>query len=285
MLHRLTINGKTKLYGIVGNPVSHSFSPEMQTHAFQHLDLNAVYLPFPVKEPDLSKLLDAFWVMGVQGFNVTVPYKEKIVGLLSELSEEARFLGSVNTVRRTDQGWKGFCTDGFGFTRALTIKGIALQGKNIVLLGAGGAAKAISFALANAGVNQIVIINRTQEKASDLQKRLLDFNPSLNVSVNPTSHSAHDILINSTSVGMNGEDIPAAAELVLSSQLVIDIIYNPPLTALLKTAKNAGIAIYNGIDMLLYQGVEAFEIWTGKQAPVQVMFDSLKKSLAFAQEM
>ncbi len=276
----LSVNGSTKLYGIIGNPVNHSFSPEMQTRAFQYHKLNSVYLPFPIQEHDLPRLLDAFKLIGMQGFNVTVPYKERIVKFLPELSEEAEFIGAVNTVKRTHKGWKGFCTDETGFALSLEAQKITIKNKRVLLLGAGGAAKAIAFALSQQKVRQLRIINRSEENALDLKTKLLNIDNSLDVAVNTDVENEFDLLINTTSVGMKGDECPIGEDLIKKCKNVVDIIYNPPITPLLKVAEKSGIRNFNGIDMLLYQGVAAFEIWTEMAAPVEIMRESLKNSLA-----
>ena len=274
----ITINGKTSIYGIIGNPVSHSFSPDMQTHAFQSLGLNSVYLPFPTEEDNLPLLLDAFRITGVRGFNVTVPFKEKIIPYLNVLSKDAEILGSVNTVIFGSNGWKGYTTDGSGFIRSLKESRIDISGKRVLLIGAGGSAKAVSLSLAQNKVSSIHINNRTVEKAERLSGILLKENPNLNVEVNPDSNEKYDILINSTSVGMQDEECPVSEAVIRNCKRVIDIIYNPLTTPLLQIAIQNGIPCDNGIGMLLYQGVEAFEIWTGKKAPVILMKERLMKS-------
>jgi shikimate dehydrogenase len=279
-LKRLIVDGKTVLYGIIGNPVSHSFSPAMQTSAFQHLGINAVYLPFPTTESNLPHALDALYLLNIRGFNVTVPFKEKIVKHLPLLSDEVKLLGSVNTVVRTDNGWKGYSTDGSGFIRSLKEKKVELAGKSILLAGAGGAARAIALSLANQELASLSILNRTHEKARLLNELLESSGTKTPIKINPINTESFDIIINTTSVGMEGNQCLFTKEQINSSKLVVDIIYNPPETPLLVEARRMGIPGYNGIGMLLFQGIEAFEIWTGEKAPIQVMEESLNNSLA-----
>ncbi len=278
---QIFINGKTSIYGIIGNPVGHSFSPCMHSNAFSHLGINAVYLPFPIAPSDFPHVLDSFRVLGIKGFNVTVPYKESIIPYLTEIESSAKALKSVNTVIRTDNGWKGYSTDGSGFLRALKDKGVTPNSRKILLIGAGGAAKAIALALVDAGIKEIHIRNRTKGKAQELAELILKRNQRVILEINPETIESYDILINSTSVGMDGISCPVSDDLIEACKLAIDIIYNPSQTPLLKKAQSMGIECDNGIDMLLYQGVEAFEIWTGKAAPIQIMGKSLKKSLEF----
>ncbi len=275
----ISIDGKTEIYGIVGNPVDHSFSPKMQTLAFQAIGENTVYLPFPTEEKQLPRLLEAFRLIGVRGFNVTVPFKEKIVPFLDRLSREAEILGSVNTVVGTDEGWKGYSTDGSGFVRSLSEAGVSLAGKSVVLVGAGGGARSIALSLASSGVGELHILNRTLSKAEKIAGMAFKVNSGLSVSTVLEPQKRYDILINSTSVGMHDRKSPVPDSLIDVSAMVVDIIYNPPQTLLLQKAVQKGIPCNNGLDMLLYQGVEAFEIWTGKKAPVETMKTSLLDSI------
>ncbi|MCP4755986.1 MAG: shikimate dehydrogenase [Proteobacteria bacterium] len=275
----IIINGETKLYGIIGNPVSHSFSPEMQTLAFQHVGLNAIYVPFPIQDKSIPHLLKAFSITGVRGFNVTVPFKEIIIPYLDELSSEAKILGSVNTVIGTSEGWKGYSTDGSGFVRSLSESGIAVSGKDVMLVGAGGAARSIALSLCLGGIRRLHILNRTVSKAEKLADTILRAAPNVQVRIGSDSTEPYDILINSTSVGMHGHSCPVSDDLIRKCGLIVDIIYNPPQTSLLKKAVQNGIPQENGLGMLLYQGVEAFEIWTGKKAPIEVMKTSLSNSV------
>ena len=275
----ISINGETALYGVIGNPIKHSFSPRMHSLAFQECGINAVYLPFLINESQLPQLLNAFVISGVQGFNVTIPFKEKIVPYLDLLSDEAAMLQSVNTVIRTDDGWKGYSTDGNGFIRSLQAVDISLKGKRILLAGAGGAARAITVSLALAGVSEMVIVNRTQKKADNLAELLHSAIPNLHINTILPVDLQTDIVINTTSVGMHNDDCPLPDEVLRHCNQVVDIIYNPPETRLLKKAIEWSISHMNGIDMLLYQGVEAFELWTGQKAPVDTMRQSLIDSV------
>jgi len=275
----IDIDGKTMLYGVIGNPVKHSFSPRMHSLAFQKLCINAVYVPFLIQEDHLPGLMNAFSIIGIQGFNITLPFKEKIVPYLDSLSEEAELLQSVNTVIKTHGGWKGYSTDGSGFMRSLAAAKIALSQKKVLLAGAGGAARAIAVSLAKAGVAEISIVNRTQQKAEKLADLIYRVSPALAVRTAISRDSSPDIVINTTSVGMNDDKCPLADEILQDCKWIIDIIYNPPVTPLLKKAIGRSISHMNGLDMLLYQGVEAFEIWTGQKAPVDIMRQSLIASV------
>ncbi len=240
-LTAISINGKTAIYGIIGNPVSHSFSPDMHTHAFQNLGINSVYLPFPIEEDNLPFLLDAFRITGLKGFNVTVPFKEKIIPYLDVVSKEADILGSVNTVIFGSSGWKGYSTDGSGFIRSIQESGYDVSGKKVLLVGAGGSAKAVSLSLVQNQISSIHIINRTAKKAEKLGKILLKENSQLEVKVNPDSDEKYDLLVNSTSVGMQKKECPVSDTVIQNCRRAVDIIYNPPITPLLQKAIQNGI--------------------------------------------
>ncbi|MCP4295617.1 MAG: shikimate dehydrogenase [Proteobacteria bacterium] len=274
-----TIDGKTQLYGIIGNPVSHSFSPGMHTQGFHQLGINAIYLPFLQQESNLNRLLDAFLITGVQGFNVTVPFKEKIIPYLDMVEEQAMMIGSVNTVVYEDTQWKGSSTDGAGFLRSIEEHGIALTASEILLVGAGGSAKAIAVALVHSGISTLHIINRTTDKAQKLGSLCHQLNPNLKVRINQTHTQEYDLLVNCTSQGMSDNLCPVSDKLIKQSNFVADIIYNPKQTPLLKKAEQFNIPNCNGIGMLLYQGIVSFEKWTGRDAPIDIMRKSLLHSL------
>ena len=278
-LASILINGNTALYGIIGNPLGHSFSPEMHTLAFQHLGLNAVYVPFPALEKDLSSLLNALSIIGVKGFNVTIPYKEKIVPLLDAISPTAQKLGSVNTVIRKGNLWKGFSTDGSGLIRFSKEAGINFKNKKVILLGGGGSAKSVALAVSMEEASDIVLINRTKSKAQKIADMVLKSAPEVNTTFGGNRPIEGDVLINCTSVGMKIGECPVSDDQIQACQCVIDIIYNPIETTLIRKAKGFGLPTYNGLGMLLYQGIEAFEIWTGQPAPKEIMTQSLRRSM------
>lgn len=276
-MRQILLNGSTLKYGIIGNPVSHSFSPSMHSSAFAEIGYNAIYLPFLVEPDQLASLLPAFVLTGVRGLNVTVPYKEKIIPFLDILSDEAKALGSVNTLWYDRGRWHGHSTDGAGLVRGLTQKGWEIKNQRILVLGAGGSAKAITYALLKAGATKVDIDNRTIEKAESLAKSLArSFDPQL-IGVGRSGN--YDILINCTSVGLKGNQTPLAKEELEKFDKVVDIIYNPAKTKLLQDAESLGIPAENGLSMLLYQGVESFELWTGQPAPVDVMAQVLQQQL------
>ncbi len=269
----MTINGKTKLYGILGNPVCHSLSPLMHNAAFTATEVNAAYLPFP--SPDIETAVTGLRALGVQGASVTIPHKEKVMLLLDAIDPVARKIGAVNTVVRTGETLSGFNTDWQGATRALEEK-ISLRGREVVILGAGGSARAIGFGMQERGAD-FVLVSRTESRG----RALADVLSCPWLSLTETESLSGDILINATSVGMQPdvENSPVPAAILSRFKVVMDIVYAPLKTRLLQEAEDAGCEIINGLDMLLYQGVAQFEMWTGKSAPVDVMRTALLNAI------
>ncbi|KAF0187489.1 MAG: shikimate [Desulfobulbaceae bacterium] len=267
------INGKTALYGIIGNPVSHSLSPLMHNAAFAELGENSVYLPFPVVE--LTAGIEGIKALGVKGVSVTIPYKEAVIPLLDEIEVVARQIGAVNTLVIKDvHGKQQLCgsnTDWLGATRALAEK-VSLAGTAVVLLGAGGSARAIGFGLRQLGA-QVVLCSRTEARGRALAADLGCPWHSLQ----DVENLQGDVLINATSVGMQPTPhvSPVPSKMLGRFQVVMDIVYAPLETLLLSEAKAAGCQVINGLEMLLYQGVAQFELWTGKSAPVALMREKL----------
>ncbi len=269
----VTINGKTALYGIIGNPVSHSLSPVMHNAAFAELGENSVYLPFPVL--DLEAGMQGLKAIGVKGVSVTIPYKEAVIPLLDAIEDVARQIGAVNTVEIKDVGGKkhlcGSNTDWLGACRALSEK-VQLRGARVVLLGAGGSARAIGFGLLQQGA-QVVLSSRTESRGRALAADL----GCLWCPLADAGTLQGDVLINATSVGMQPQsDVsPVPAAILSRFQVVMDIVYAPLATRLLMEAEAAGCQVINGLEMLLYQGGAQFELWTGKTAPVELMRQKL----------
>jgi len=280
----MRITGKTQVYGIIGYPVEHSLSPLMQTAAFRHLSIAAVYVPFEVKPEELEDAVKGLKALSVKGFNVTVPHKEEVARLVDYLDEDAELLGAVNTVKREGSSFVGYNTDAEGFLRSLLEEGVELKGKRAVMFGAGGAARAVGYALLKGGVKFLSIVNRSFPKAKEVGELLGKLG---NVLVYPLKESTvevlleeADLIVNTTSVGMKeGEPQLFDYSRIPPGITVVDIIYNPPMTPLLKAAKEKGCKVVNGLGMLVHQGAVAFEIWTGKKAPTGVMERVLKEEL------
>lgn len=279
----IPITGHTRLTALLGSPVAHSISPLMHNEAFQLLDLDYTYLCFEVNEETLPAAVDGLKACGIRGFNLTMPNKNKIVELLDELSPAARLIGAVNTVVNDDGHLTGYNTDGVGYMQAVKDAGYDITGKTITVMGAGGAATAICAQAALDGVEKIHIFaretsrfwDRTQKLAENINstlpcKAVLHENKDTAALAQAISESA--LLLNATSVGMapNTEGtIIEDTSLYHPDLIVSDVIYNPRETRFLKEAREAGCRTFNGMYMLLYQGAEAFRLWTGKEMPVK----------------
>ncbi len=267
------IDGHTQLYGIMGNPVSHSLSPAMHNAAFAHNQLNAIYLPFEVE--DVEGAMQGFRALGVRGVSVTIPHKQIVRRYVDDIDSVAAKIGAVNTLRFEDGHIQGVNTDWIGANRALGDK-MDLAGKTILLLGAGGSARALGFGFQEAGA-EVMIASRTPVTGKALAETL---NCEWH-NLEEISGLTADALVNATSVGM-GEtaDISLVpADKVADFSVVMDIVYAPLETRLLREAREAGCAVINGLAMLLYQGVAQFELWTGQQAPIHVMNHELRAGL------
>ncbi len=279
------ISGKTKLYGIFGYPVEHTFSPGMHNAAFKKLKMNARYVPFAVHPDNLKAAAKAILPLGLCGLNITVPHKQNIIAFLDELSEEARLIDAVNTIQIVDGKLVGHNTDGRGFIRSLHDNaGYNPKGKTVFLVGSGGAARAVGFSLALSGVRKIFLYDVASQKAETLARNIRK-----KTGVDAQALSAGDVasaadaagcLINATPLGLKKSDpLPLKRELIQERHLVYDLVYNPPETKFLKAAKERGAKGLSGLGMLLYQGVIAFEIWTSVKAPIAVMKNALTRQI------
>ncbi|WP_456419122.1 shikimate dehydrogenase [Methanocaldococcus infernus] len=275
------MDAKTKLVGLIGHPVEHSLSPVMHNAAFKDKNLNYVYLAFDVKPEKLKFVVDGAKALGMVGFNVTIPHKVEIIKYLDQLSEEAKLIGAVNTVKIEDDIAIGYNTDGIGARRALEEEIGKVKDKKIVIFGAGGAARAVAFELAKD--NFVVIANRTLEKAKKLAKEIEEkLNREVGYSDLNVDLENVDIVINATPVGMypNVNEKPIVSkERLRKDMIVMDLVYNPLETTLLKEAKKVGAKTIDGLGMLIYQGAEAFKIWTGVEPNIEVMRESILKVL------
>jgi len=279
------ISGATKMYGILGYPVEHTFSPGMHNAAFTKLGMDACYIPFAVHPEKLESAVKAIMPLGLCGVNVTVPHKEKVLAYLDDLSEEARLIGAVNTIEVRDGILIGHNTDGRGFLRSLREDAhFNPKGKTVLFIGSGGAARSIGFSLALAGAKKIVFRDVDVKKADALAHDI-HVKTGATVETIPGDLVAAyageaDCLINATPLGLKKNDpMPISKDVITKKHLVCDLVYNPPDTVLLKAAKRQGAKQLSGIGMLLYQGVIAFETWTGKKAPVLVMKSALARQI------
>jgi shikimate dehydrogenase len=272
-------------YGIIGCPVKHSLSPLMQNAAFKALGISAEYKLFPLEEKGLEQFLKGLARENILGLNVTVPYKEKVIPFLNSVSGQARLIGAVNTIKVGDSRLEGFNTDAEGFLRHLTqdLKFLP-RGRNIAILGAGGAARAVAVSLSAEAPKSIAIYDIKKNKAQDLTAHLKEnfkrIDYILAASPEGLKIELCDLLVNATPLGMKENDpLPIGEKFLHAKLLVYDLVYNPAQTQLLKLAKGKGAAISNGLGMLLYQGARSFEIWTGKEAPLEVMRNALNEGV------
>jgi shikimate dehydrogenase len=271
---RSFIDGATQVYGILGRPVAHSLSPAMQNAAFRELGLNAVYVAFAVT--DLAQAVAGLRGLQVRGVSVTIPFKEEIIPLLDELEPQAARIGAVNTVVNREGRLMGTNTDWLGALRALEEK-TEISGKRVLILGAGGASRAIAFSILEKGGNAAVT-DVDRDKALALSRQLW-------VEVVAPDYLGEypaDILINATPVGMEPKsgDIPIDPNLLPRFQVVMDIVYKPLKTRLLQEAEARGCQVIDGLRMLIHQATEQFALWTGRPAPLEVMAGAAYGSLS-----
>ena len=280
----MKIKGSTNIVGLIGHPVEHSFSPPMHNAAFDALGMDYAYVAFDVNPAELQKAIEGARSLNIKGFNVTIPHKIDVMKYLDEIDDVARLIGAVNTI--DFKNLKGYNTDGIGAVRAIE-EVTSIKNKNVVIAGAGGASRAISFYIAKYGADSLTILNRNVDKAQSLagdvsNSGLIDDVKSDSINGINAYLADADILVDTTPLGMhphiNDEPI-ATAENMHDELAVFDAVYNPNETVLLKQAIEAGAKPVYGIKMLLYQGAESFKIWTGADAPVDIMEKALKDTL------
>jgi shikimate dehydrogenase len=259
------LTGKTAVYCILGNPVAHSMSPLMHNTAFKRLGLNAVYVPFQVE--NLANAVSGLSALGIKGASVTIPFKETIMQFIDEIDDTARKIGAVNTLLCHRTGIAGTNTDWVGAHRSLEPL-LAIKGHTFVVIGAGGAARAVLFCIMSHGGSAIVV-NRTENKGRALAAEFhAGFAPLVDI-----DRVDGDCLINTTPIGMHPKDtqMPVPKGVLARYRAVADVIYHPLKTMLVKEAEAAGCRVATGLDMFVYQGASQFEMWTGKQAPIEAM--------------
>ena len=276
------INGKTNVFGIIGDPVEHTLSPGMHNAAFKKLDMNNIYVPFHVNAEELEDAIAGAYALGIKGLNITIPHKTEVIKYLDYLDIAAGLIGAVNTIEFGKEGAVGHNTDGIGAVRAIN-EITSVKNKKVMILGAGGAARAVAFQILISGAKNLVISNRTIERASELRDDLVEkLEPD--VLVTDLGHELErelkdtDILVNTTPIGMypNISQKPIVTADMMHEDLVVnDIVYNPLKTGLLNEAEKAGAKPISGVKMLMYQGVESFKIWTGIEPPVEVFKKAL----------
>ena len=279
----MKIDGYTRLAAVVANPIKHSISPFIHNSAFEATNTNGVYLAWEVGAIDLAETVANIRRYQMYGINLSMPYKEQVIPYLDQLSEEARLIGAVNTVVNREGTLIGYNTDGKGFFKSLP--SFKISGKRMVLLGAGGAAKAILTQAILDGVSQVFVFVRSasMEKTRPYLDKLqhetgfrVDLFALEDAQELQENIRKADLLVNATSVGMDGVSLPIPRNIVLSEKiLVADVIYQPFETPFLKWAKEQGNQAINGLGMLLYQAAEAFQLWTGKEMPTDQTWELL----------
>ena len=256
-----------KLFGVIGDPIAHSMSPAMHNDLFELYGIDAVYLPFHVSKGNLEDAVKGLKALGVSGFNVTIPHKTDIIPHLDRVDPLAQAIGAVNTVKNENGHLVGYNTDGPGFVKGLEYMAADLDSRSALIIGAGGASRAIYFSMAQAGIQRIDFYNRTAAKAEELisscpykvESKVLGRDAA------EKTLADYQLIIQTTSIGMvpETESLPLLPENLTQNTIVSDIIYNPLQTKFLKEAAKRGAAIQNGVGMFVFQGALAFEIWTG----------------------
>jgi shikimate dehydrogenase len=277
------IDGKTKIYGLIANPIEHTKSPFIHNMLGSSLGINMVYVPFLVSHGRLEAALNGFKAANIKGFNITIPYKVEIMDYLDHVDERAKKIGAVNTVKIIDDRLIGYNTDADGLYRSCIQHGIAFKGKTVGIIGAGGAAKAVAIMCADEGVKKIIIVNRTISKANSI-KSVIDEFYDLEVETltmdQISSVGPLDICFQTTPIGT----YPNVNECVIKEpdffdkiEYAIDLIYNPSETLFLKEAKKKNTCVINGSDMLYYQAVKAFELWNDIEISDEIIKQCLIK--------
>lgn len=285
----MRIRGDTQLTGLLGYPIAHTASPAMHNAGFDALGIPWVYVPLEVRPERLGEAVRGAVALGFRGFNVTIPHKQAVVEFLDEVSGEAALTGAVNTVRITSDGaCEGFNTDGRGFVRSLrTEAGVEPAGKAFFVMGAGGAGCAVATQVALEGAARVSVCDTDAPRAEALVGRIAQRIPAERVELVPHEKKAirdavarAEVFVDATPLGMHeGDAMSIPPDVLRPELLVVDLVYNPPETPLLAEAKARGCTTLGGLGMLLFQGVEAFELWTGRDAPVDVMRRALRSAV------
>ena len=268
----------TNTYAVIGDPIDHSLSPNIHNAAFRHLELDHTYIAYRIPNGELSAGIDALKAIKIAGFNVTIPHKIEMMKFLDDMDTTCKVIGAVNTVSNEDGKLKGYNTDMIGFLDPIKKRNLAIKDSQVMLLGAGGAARAIITAMIKEKARKITIVNRTIENANKLAEFAKKIGGNVDVvSLQEVNEliSEHKFIINSTSIGMNNEPSPISTENIGKDSIVYDIVYQPINTDLVKKSKENGATIIYGYEMLLSQAARAFEIWHKIEPP----YDAMKKAL------
>lgn len=287
----MEINGKTRICGLIGNPVEHTLSPLIHNTLAARLEQELAYVPFHVERGNLAEAVRGADALNILGLNVTVPYKSEVIAHLAEIDELARNIGAVNTLVRTAGGYKGYNTDMEGLYRAMASEGIKIAGEQIILLGAGGAARAVAWLCAAKGAERVYLLNRTTDKAETVAEEVnASAGREVILPMKLADHAAIPegkyLAIQGTSVGLspNDEDVVIAdAAFYEKVHTGFDLIYNPWETKFMRLVKAHGGRAYNGLKMLLYQGIIAYELWNGvdvSEEEAQIVYESLKNAVS-----
>lgn len=269
----------TKTYCIIGDPIHHSLSPTIQNAAFAAKGLNCTYIAFRVPEAELKESIESLRSINIAGFNVTTPHKTQVMRYLDEFEPTAKKAAAVNTVNNIEGIFRGYNTDVYGFVEPLHKRRVDFHGMHVLLLGSGGAARAVVIALAEQkAIDELIIANRDLRRASDLAN--LAAANGIKCQVVPLDKAQDfsltcDLIVNATTLGMNNEPSVIDYEYIQKGSIVYDIVYRPPVTDLIENAKHAQASVVYGYEMLIEQGAKAFEIWTGLSAPRDVMKKNL----------
>jgi shikimate dehydrogenase len=278
------IDSQTIMHGLFGDPVKHSKSPLMHNTAFQELGLNAAYAAFQIGPGQLQAAVEGIRSLGFRGVNVTIPHKIEVMDYLDEIDEHAMAIGAVNTIVNNNGHLIGYNTDGIGYVRSLKEEAdFSVKGKRVLMLGAGGAARGVAYALAAEGTAEMWVANRTEEKATELADSLNGYTKTYGIRYDQINEIRDhvDLIVHNTSVGMhpNVDEVLVDTSWFHEGLTVSDLVYNPLETRLLREAKARGARAHDGLGMFIYQGVYAFEYWTGVTAPVAVMREAVEKAL------
>jgi shikimate dehydrogenase len=274
----LTRRKMSKTFAVIGDPIDHSLSPNIHSAAFRELNLESSYIAYRIPKGELKDGIESLKKIKIDGFNVTIPHKVEMMKYLDKMDESCSIIGAVNTVTNDEGILKGYNTDMDGFLDPFKKKEIKIQGSKILLLGAGGAARAITAGVAKEKAKHLTIANRTLEKANNLAQfaNKIGLNAdAITIEMIGNNLQDYDIIVNATSVGLKNEPSPISLESIKPETIVYDIVYMPMNTDFLKKAKQKGAKIIYGYEMLLGQAVRAFEIWHGIEAP----YNAMKKAL------
>ncbi len=269
------ISASTSVYGIVGNPIEHSLSPLLQNVLAKEINIDMSYVAFHVTD-NIKAAIDGAYLLGIKGFNVTIPFKKDMMNIVTDIDERAKKIGAINTLKRVKSGYKGYNTDILGLKHSIKINGMSIHGKNVIILGAGGAAKAALYLVVEEGAKSVTIINRNVERANELKKEVCDTFKNISVvsldelkqNLDVLEHSDY-FVFQTTNVGM----YPKIDECIIDDtgfyekcDCGIDLIYTPFETVFIKNMLKANKKCINGLDMLILQGVASFEIWNDIKA-------------------